>query len=146
MFFQGIHFLSSQVQGPQGHWKNPWLSSIYMYSMIFEVNVLRPEQNRLKQDLIMSEILVFMTICLRQASLCAFDCRNYGDCVRCDQQKIWKHQIVLLYYIYCELKAIDIIIVCTLTLWPFSSWSYSDWVQSLLKWNMTPGLMPPNNL
>ena len=42
MFFQGIHFLSSQVQGPQGHWKNPWLSSIYMYSMILEVNVLRP--------------------------------------------------------------------------------------------------------
>ena len=40
MFFQGIHFLFSQVQGPQGHWKNPWLNSIYMYSMILDFNVL----------------------------------------------------------------------------------------------------------
>ena len=37
------------------------------------------QHKRLKQDLTMSEILVFTTIYMRQASLGALDYRNYGD-------------------------------------------------------------------
>ena len=53
------------------------------------------QHKRLKQDLTMSEILVFTTIYMRQASLGALDYRNYGD-KGCATNK--KFENIKLYY------------------------------------------------